>query len=302
MRVRLIFTLMVIPLLTFSQERVRFKYFENTEKFKSGDFRGLVKGVEFYDSTGRMISEYDFTKIEPLDRIYKLGLESNWENGIHYSSEDCNLKSRFSKKDSLFWSPFVNVSFNSLKPCSVKINYPTINYTSDSLCFLFYEPTFFFGAEGGTTFNPTIFQIHSKRGIQKLKVDFPTRFTFYNFSDDGNYFYGFQGDEMEQVDGLTLPPSIYLFETKTGKAIFKLPTTYKVYFKNDGYSNFYLIDFDKFYYFMPNQRRYLHFDNNQIEITGFEFKKGILRLITSGNEVYKEMDIFKNNNWKLFNK
>ena len=77
-----------MPFLSFSQDRVRFKYFENTEEFKRGEFKGLVKGVEFYDTAGRMTSEYDFTTIEPLDRIYKLGLENNWIEQINYKVEE----------------------------------------------------------------------------------------------------------------------------------------------------------------------------------------------------------------------
>lgn len=297
MRARLIFILILLPFLVFSQDRVRFKYFKNTEKFKSGDFLGLVKGVEFYDSTGRMISEYDFTKIEPLDRIYKLGLESNWEEKIDYQKEGTRVNN-YSKTDSLFWSPFISSkNCSKFKPIQIASFYPVIKYKNDSMVVLYHRPTFYFQEEGSDWFDPKIYSIKNRDGIRLIPIKYPHAFTYVQISKDINWMLGFHGTELDNCDGIYDEPTIFLINLETGETELNLPASFSFRTENDQIGNFTIYDYDFIYYIDPYNRIYWKYkrDIENEEQISIEERKIIIK---EKGGVVRELDV--NNSFKPF--
>ncbi len=290
MRVLGFVILILIPFLVFSQDRVRFKYFDNTEEFKRGEFKGLVKGVEFYDTAGRMTSEYDFTTIEPLDRIYKLGLERNWIEQINYKIEG-SLINTFSKSDSIFWSPFItSKKCIKLKPEAISGFYPVVIYKNDSMVFLFHHPTFYFQEEGSDWFDPHIFSIKNRVAIRFVPIIYPHAFSFQGVSKDGKWMLGFHGTELGNCDGVYDESTIFLINLETGLIDLKLPVSFNFRTENDKIGNYSIYDYDLIYYIDPHSRIYWKYnrDIEKQERISIEERKVIIK--DKGGAV-RELDI-----------
>ena len=248
--------LVLIPFFVFSQDRVRFKYFDNTEDYKRGEYEGIVKGVEFYDTAGRMTSEYDFTKIEPLDRIYKLGLERNWIEQISYKIEGSRINT-FSKSDSIFWSPFISSkTCAKFKPEAINGFYPVVIFKNDSMVFLFHHPTFYYQEEGSDRFDPHIFSIKNKVGIRFVPIIYPHAFSFTCISPNGKWMLGFHGTELGSCDGIYDKPTIFLFNLETGLNELELTVGFSFLPRIDKVGNFTIYDSDSIYYIDTRNRIY----------------------------------------------
>jgi hypothetical protein len=297
MRVLSVIIIMVLPFLSFSQDRVRFKYFENTEEFKRGEFKGLVKGVEFYDTAGRMTSEYDFTTIEPLDRIYKLGLENNWIEQINYKVEGSRVNT-YSRSDSIFWSPFItSKQCRQFKPEGIKDFYPVVIYKNDSMLLLAQQATFYFQEEGADKFDPHIYKVKKNEGVKLLPVKYPHAFRIKKRGKDGKWMLGFHGTEFGNCDRIYDEPTIFLINLETGVIDLKLPVSFNFRTENDKIGNYTIYDYDLIYYIDPVRRVYWKYiiDLEKEERVNIEDRKIIIK---DKEGAVRELDI--NNSCKPF--
>ncbi len=291
MRVLGFVILILIPFLVFSQDRVRFKYFENTEEFKRGEFKGLVKGVEFYDTAGRMTSEYDFTTIEPLDRIYKLGLEHNWQEQINYKIEGSRVNT-FSKSDSIFWSPFItSKKCRQFKPQAISGFYPFVIYKNDSMLVLAQQATFYFQEEGADKFDPHIYLIKNRDGIRYVPIEYPHAFSFQCISPDGKWMLGFHGTELGSCDGIYDKPTIFLFNLLTGLNELELPVGFSFLPRIDKVGNLTIYDSDSIYYIDPRDRIYWKYNPNSEKLDQIRIKE--FKIIEDIGGKFRELDINK---------